>query len=298
MFQRIWFAIAVVTCVWAGPVSAGVQVVASIRPVHSLVSAVMEGVGKPGLIVQGGGSPHHYVMKPSGARALQNADLVFWIGRGLENFLIQPLEKLAGAAVVIDLAAAPGVELVEIRHGGHDDEHGARHMDMHFWLDPEIAAVMVKRIAEALVVADPEHSALFRRNAKTAVARLHALTENLSAKLSPVRHVPFAVYHGSFQYFEKRFHLSAFSTGISGVGNTPGAGKIAKIRDKMRRNGTKCIFSEPQFNRRIIEMISRATGADHAVLDPLGGHLEPGPELYFNLMQDNSDSLKNCLSGG
>ncbi len=114
------------------------RVVATIKPVHSLVAGVMEGVGTPSLLIQGGASPHSYSLRPSEARALSQADLVFWIGEDLETFLEKPLEALAKPATVVTLSTAPGVKLLDSReagtweahgeHGDHDeaahDEHG------------------------------------------------------------------------------------------------------------------------------------------------------------------------------
>ena len=72
----------------ASPAYADVKVVTSIKPVHSLVSAVMQGVGSPGLLVEGAGSPHNYSLKPSQAQQLQEADIVFWMGaKNLRPFL-------------------------------------------------------------------------------------------------------------------------------------------------------------------------------------------------------------------
>ena len=67
--------------------NAEIKVVASIKPIHSLVSYLMDGVGKPDLIVDGYNSPHGFALKPSHAKMLQNADLVFWVGEDLETFL-------------------------------------------------------------------------------------------------------------------------------------------------------------------------------------------------------------------
>ena len=67
--------------------NAEIKVVASIKPIHSLVSYLMDGIGKPDLIVDGYASPHGFAMKPSHAKMLQNADLIFWVGEDLENFL-------------------------------------------------------------------------------------------------------------------------------------------------------------------------------------------------------------------
>ena len=72
-----------------------VKVVTSIKPLHSLASYLMDGVGKPELIVDGYASPHGFAMKPSHAKMLQNADLIFWVGEDLEGFLEKPLSSIA-----------------------------------------------------------------------------------------------------------------------------------------------------------------------------------------------------------
>ena len=93
----------------ANSAQAAPKVVASIKPVHGLVAGVMEGVGQPSLLVRGGGSPHSYSLRPSEARSLSEADLVFWVGDSLEGFLAKPLEALAGRARVVTLTEAPGI---------------------------------------------------------------------------------------------------------------------------------------------------------------------------------------------
>ncbi|WP_421875909.1 zinc ABC transporter substrate-binding protein [Pacificispira sp.] len=107
---------------------AEVNVVASIKPVHSLVAAVMEGVGEPGLIVDGAGSPHTYALKPSQAQMLQSADVVFWIGHEMEAFLEKPLETLGANAKSVELIDAHDLTKLGFREGGafemHDHEHG------------------------------------------------------------------------------------------------------------------------------------------------------------------------------
>ena len=91
---------------------ADINVVASIKPVHSLVAAVMEGVGTPDLIVEGAGSPHTYALKPSQAGNLQNADLVFWIGDRLETFLEKPIESIATKARSVSFAESHGLNQI------------------------------------------------------------------------------------------------------------------------------------------------------------------------------------------
>jgi zinc transport system substrate-binding protein len=109
--------------------AAEVDVVASIKPVHSLVASVMQGIGEPVLLVKGTGSEHSYSLRPSEARALEQAEVVFWVGETMETFLLKPLRALAGNAKVVELWRVPGLTLLATREGGmweaheHGDEH-------------------------------------------------------------------------------------------------------------------------------------------------------------------------------
>lgn len=102
---------------------AEINVVASIKPIHSLVAGVMEGVGEPGLIVQGAGSPHTYAMRPSEATMLQSAGVVFWVGQELEAFLEGALESVAADATNVELMDAHDLVKLEFREGGAFDAH-------------------------------------------------------------------------------------------------------------------------------------------------------------------------------
>ncbi len=110
---------------------AEVNVVTSIKPVHSLVAAVMEGVGTPGLIVEGAGSPHTYAMKPSQARMLERADVVFWVGEKLETFLAKPLGSIAADAKTVALIDAHGLVRLDFREGGAFEGHDHGDHDGH-----------------------------------------------------------------------------------------------------------------------------------------------------------------------
>lgn len=112
------------TLLLASPVFAEApNVVVSIKPVHSLVASIMQGVGEPSLIVEGGASPHTYTMKPSNAAALQAAKVVFWVGPGLEAFLDKPLDTLGTGAQVVELGEAPGLAKLKFREGGAFEGH-------------------------------------------------------------------------------------------------------------------------------------------------------------------------------
>lgn len=289
-------------------------VVVSIKPIHSLVAAVMKGVGEPHLIVRGFASPHTYVMKPSDASALGNARAVFWIGPELERFLEKPIVTLAPDARVVSLAGIDGLTTLKFREGGpfegheeheehegHEagsshDEHETGETDMHLWLDPVNAAAMVQAIGRALSRTFPEHAAEFQANAASLAKDLGALTDELTRELSTVRHRPFIVFHDGYQYFERRFGLKAAGSVTVNPDVGPGARRVSEIRDKVARLGASCVFAEPQFESRLVQVVTQGTKTTVGVLDPLGAYLEDGPELYFELMRAMAKSIKTCLS--
>lgn len=298
------------------------NVVASIKPVHSLVAAVMEGVGEPALIVRGSASPHNYALRPSDAGALEDADIVFWTGHGMELFLADALETLAGEATVVELAKSPGIELLPMReggtfeahshgdeghdhdheghdheghdHAGHDHHHGEG--DMHFWLDPENAKLMVSHIAATLTEADPDNAAAYQANAEAELAELDALQGELAETLAPVADKPFIVFHDAYQYFEARFGLTAAGSVTVTPDVAPGAARVDELKTKVSELGATCVFAEPNFEPTIVSVITEGTEAKAGVLDPEGGALEEGVDLYPTLLRGLAADLVECLS--
>jgi zinc transport system substrate-binding protein len=288
------------------------NVVASIKPVHSLVAAVMAGVGEPTLIVKGSASPHTYALRPSDAGALESADIVFWTGHGMELFLADALSTLAGKATVVELADSPGITLLPLREGGafepHSDGDEAEHHDepaheghehgegdMHFWLDPENAKLMVAQIATTLSEEDPENASAYQANAEAEQLKLDALEEELKATLAPIADKPFVVFHDAYQYFEARFGLSLAGSVTVTPDVAPGAARIDELKAKVATLGATCVFAEPNFEPTIISAITEGTEAKAGVLDPEGGGLTEGVDLYPELLRGLATSLVDCL---
>jgi zinc transport system substrate-binding protein len=288
----------------AGPLpaqAAAPAVVASIKPVHSLVAAVMEGVGAPGLIVRGAGSPHTYSMRPSDARALSEARVVFWVGPVLEFFLRGPLRALAGKARIVALADAPGIALLPQRAGGawapdEDEPHGQGTYNAHVWLDPHNAQAMVAAIAATLEAADPAHAAAYRANAEREQARLAALDAELARELAPLHDRPYLVFHDAYAYLEARYGLAAVGSITVSPEQTPGVRRVRELRARIRQAGVVCVFSEPEFQPHLVQTLLEGSGARAGVLDPLGAALPDGAELYFTLLRGLARSLRDCLA--
>lgn len=374
------------------------NVVVSIKPVHSLVSGVMDGVGTPTLIVEGAGSPHTYALKPSKAKALADADIVFWMGPDLEAFLEKPIGTVASKAKSVSLMNAHDLKKLPFReggpfeahghdehddhktahkhddhdhgakkkahkhddhdhgakkkadhdhdhdhgkkkdakhddhdhgakkkahahddhdhgkkkdakHAGHDHDHGkeehAKHdhhahdhgeFDVHVWLDPQNAKALVHEIEEALAKADPANAAKYEANAKALMAKLDALTKEVSQKLEGVKDKGFVVFHDAYQYFENRFGVKAAGSITVSPEIIPGAKRVGEIRDKVKSLDVTCVFAEPQFEPKLVSTVTEGTKAKSGVLDPLGAELPDGQDLYFALIRNMATSIRDCLS--
>jgi zinc transport system substrate-binding protein len=362
------------------PANAEIKVVASIKPIHSLASYLMDGIAKPDLIVDGYASPHGFAMKPSHAKMLQNADLIFWVGEDLESFLEKPLSSIAKKAEKIELMETKGLQVLKFRernifdehdhddhghddHGkkeddhddhGHDDhgkkeddhddhdhddhgkkeddhddhdhddhgkkeddhddhdhdDHGKKEehddhddhdgheghahgeFDPHIWLDPINAKAMLNEMAEHLIENDPKNEAKYKSNLDNALKEIDKLTIDVMTDLSSS--VSSIVFHDAYQYFEERFNVKVLGAFTVNTDVMPGAEQLAEIREIIEHDKVACVFSEPQFNPDIINAVAKDMKIKTGVLDPLGATLDPGKDLYFNLIRNMSASFKGC----
>jgi zinc transport system substrate-binding protein len=287
-------------------------VVVSIKPLHSLVAGVMQGVAEPMLLVKGGGSPHGYSLRPSEARALAAADLVVWGGPQLEAFLVKPLVTLAHQAHQLELLEAIEGPLLALRgggsweghaHGHEEEKHGhdtegherADSVNTHFWLSPLLARQVVSHTAQTLSELDPENQSRYAQNAARLLERLEELHLKLQQKLAPVKNVPYVVFHDAYQYFEDSYGLNVVGSITLDADRSPGAKRIIEIREKIVSLGARAVFSEPQFEARLVDTVIAGTDARTGVLDPLGSELPAGPESYFQLLNNLAESLRAGL---
>ena len=304
------------------------NVAADIAPVHSLVSRVMDGIGAPKLVVQSGASPHGYRLRPSEAKALQDADLVFWMGEELTPWLDGALKTLASKASITTLMDQEGVILHDFResvlfeahdHSDHDDEkdhddhddekdhddhddekdhddhddHGGH--DPHSWLSPENAKLWLNIIASKLSVSDPENAATYFMNAAAGQTEIEEMITEVSATLKPVQGGKFVVFHDAYQYFENDFDFYASGAISLSDASDPSPARVAKIQKRIRDEGIQCVLAEPQFKRGLVATVMEGSEATASVIDPLGADLKTGPKLYTQLIINMAKTLRNCL---
>ena len=315
------------------PVRAEIKVVTTIKPLHSLIANVMDGVGEPSLIIEDSTSPHSFTLKPSHAKLLQEADLIFWVGEGIETFMERPLESIVKNAEVVEFMKVESIEKLKFReesiygdhddhddhdedhdghddhddhddhdedHDGHDDHddhaghegHNHGEFDAHIWLDPINAKEMVHEIAHELGHLDPTNKDKYEANADSTILALDQLIEDVSKDIN--KDAKFVVFHDAYQYFEERFGVRAAGALTLNTDVLPGAKQIDEIQDVIKDRGINCIFSEPQFNPKIISTIAKDTNIKTGVFDPLGANINSDKDLYFKLISNLGSELKGC----
>lgn len=307
--------------------AAELNVVVTSKPIHSLVASIMAGTGTPKLLVDGNASPHTYAMKPSDARAVNAAQVFFRVSEGLEPFTAKVVKSLPKSVTVVSLEEAPGLTLLDRRTGGpfeahshghgkkghdhgkhshgkkghhhddHDDDHDeAGGKDPHIWLDPGNARAMTDHIATVLAAANPGEAERYKQNAEALKQRIAALDAKLEQDLAPLKDRPFIIFHDATQYFERRYGLAAAGTITVSPEVQPSARRLRAIRSKISGLKAACVFAEPQFKSKLVDTVVEGTGARKGVLDPEGGLIPAGPDLYDTLMSGLASNLKDCLT--
>lgn len=294
---------------WNAAVSASVlpQVLVTIKPIHALVSEIMQEVGTPTLLLQGGESPHSYSLKPSQVKQLYQANLVVWVGPGIEKFLEKPLSMLNSNITVLRLFDVEGLKLLKVRdsiawedhshhHASYSEESGQpEEFDQHFWLDPQNAQIIVKAVSKALSKIDPLSATRYQDNAIRLLEQLKQLDDELQTQLIPVKNKNFLVFHDAYQYFENRYELSAVGIINLHPEQNSSAKHLHELRESIKTQKVQCVFSEPQFAPTLVATVIENTAVRQGILDPLGIDLPVGSEVYFMLLRRLAKSLRDCL---
>ena len=278
------------------------EIVASVKPLHSLVSAVTQGAHTVSLLIEGSMSPHNFALKPSHAKLLNNAKVVFYIDNQLESALKRTVIGLPTSIRVVTVSKTKQLNLLPARSGGNWEEDGHDHHhhdhgsnDVHFWLDPTNAIQIVKGIVRELSIVYPKNINLYKKNAKNIIKEIKSTDLSIKSMLVPIKDKPYIVFHDAYQYFEKAYGLNAVGSIMLDPELPPSPKRIIQIRAKIKSTNASCVFKEPQFRAKIVNTVIEDTNAQVGTLDPLGADLTPGPNMYPELLKSIASNLKTCL---
>ena len=306
-------------------------VVSTIQPINSLVNAVIGNTGKTISLIPAKTSPHEYKLKPSDTKKLQNANIIFFVSDHLETSLTKVFKNLPKNIKIINLMEDAGIKHLAIRdneawerhdhhhrHGDHDDydkhvkkdddhdhdkhskkdddhDDHEKEDDVHIWLSPDNAVKIIKKINKELSLFFPENAKTYNQNANQMIKKINQLKVELKKELLGIKDEPFIVFHDAYQYFETSFDLNAVgSVALEGdIASSPK--QISFIKDKIVKLKASCVFQEPQFDSRLVQIVVESTNAQIGILDPLGVNIKSGENFYLQLLKNMAKSLKDCL---
>lgn len=272
--------------------TAAPRVVTSVAPVQALVADIMEGVGTPDLLLDEAISSHDFALRPSQARAISEAEVIFFVGLHLEPWLMKALEN-SDANLVIGLGTLPNINTLPARelsefgeahdmHDGHD--HGD--VDPHVWLDPRNTLLMLDIIAGILTVSDPVNTDAYKANLETTRAEVIAASNNAKHALAALEDVELIVTHDSLQYLEVAYDLNVIGAFSASDGQLAGARSSSRLLETFGEN--TCVVGDISHPSRIVENLP--SGVAHVTLDPMGYGVDH-PTSLANL----ASALLHCL---
>lgn len=294
---------------------ADAAVVASLKPLGFIASAIADGVTETQVLLPDGASEHDYSLRPSDAKRLQNADLVVWIGPEMEAFMDKSTQSISTAKKVT-ISQLDGVKPLLMKgadddgdegteEGDHDHAHGekgdAHHhhgeYNMHLWLSPEIARLSAVAIHDKLVELMPQSRARLDANLKDFEANLAATDKQVANELAPVKGKGYFVFHDAYGYYEKHYGLTPLGHFTVNPEIQPGAQRLHQIRTQLVEQKATCVFAEPQFRPAVVESVARGTNVRMGTLDPLGTNIQLSKESYPAFLTQLATQYASCLKG-
>ncbi|MGP2499854.1 zinc ABC transporter substrate-binding protein ZnuA [Pantoea ananatis] len=287
------------------------DIVASIKPVGFIASAIADGVTPVEVLLPDGASEHDYALRPSDVKRLQNAGLVVWVGPEMEAFMTKSAASLPEKKN-LEIVQISGVKPLLLRGGEDDDHHDhddaehdhdeAHHhhhgeFNMHLWMSPEIAKKTAVAIHGKLLELMPQDKAKLDANLQHFEAELADTDKRIISQLAPVKDKGYFVFHDAYTYFEKHYGLSPTGHFTVNPEIQPGAQRLHQIRTQLVEKKAVCVFAEPQFRPAVIDAVARGTQVRKGSLDPLGTDISLGKDSYVKFLSQLSSQYETCLKG-
>ena len=285
-------------------VAGQVRVVASFYPLEYAAQQVgghrvsVLSLTKPGV------EPHDLELTARAVGRIAEADLVVY-AKGFQPAVDTAADE-EGADHALDVAPVANLDRLAPREDDGPGDPGNTHTDAedpagdpgaardpHFWLDPERYAAVVTAIADQLGQVDTGHAAEYSANAQVFAARLAALDGDFRGGLASCTNTDLVTSHAAFGYLSERYGLTQVPIAGLSPDVEPSSAKLAEVADFVRQHHVTTIYAETLGEPAFADTISRSTGAQLAVLDPLEGLTsQAAGQDYFEVMRSNLTVLR------
>ncbi|MCP3671011.1 MAG: zinc ABC transporter solute-binding protein [Gammaproteobacteria bacterium] len=269
----------------------GFRVVASIKPIHSILSSLMQGADEPQLLVKQGQIPYGYELDEQQKKDLSRADFIVWVGPELEKFLVEPMSGVMPQAKVITVLDDPSIKVLPSRW----DEY---RRDPFFWLDSRNMLILIDELTRELMAADSTRAHLYRRNRDALFKRMSELDRRLEYGYRGLKSGVGIAYYDTLQYFEQAYALKVRGRLAQNPMQDMDASRLLDGRSRMADGYYSCLLTEYGMKMPDLPLLTGSSSIKQAKLDSFGSRFTPGPDLYFQLMDYNTNAIKECLHHG
>lgn len=265
------------------------RVVASIKPLHSLVAGIMQGVAEPLLLMDGAVPPWKYRPDAVQMEALATADLIIWSGVELEPLLGGAISQLPDNVHIMEILASEEMKVLPAR--------GARELrDAWFWLDTRNMLILLDEITRELMRLDPHNAHSYERNRGRMLEPLIQIDRQMEFGYKDVGGIPVFFYHDTHHYFEQAYAMKMAGTVASPPSApTAVASGLLALKNWIIEAPGHCLFTELSLGEPHLELLLADSGITTVELDSIGSTLPPGPDLYINLMRKNFAAISSCV---
>ncbi len=266
------------------------RVVTSIKPIHSLVAGIMQGVAEPLLLMDGSVPPWEHRPDAVQMEALDSADLVIWTGVELEPLLGEAIAQLPDNDHIIEILASEEMKVLPSR--GAEEQR-----DAWFWLDTRNMLILLDEITRELMRLDPENSHSYERNRGRMLEPLIIIDRKMEFGYKDVGGIPVFFYHDTHHYFEQAYAMKVAGT----VASPPAAPAavatgVLALKNWIAGAPFHCLFTELSLNEPHLDLLLADSGVTPVELDSIGSKLPSGPDFYINLMRENFGAISACVS--
>ena len=268
--------------------SSSLRVMVSNKPIHSIISGLMVGAEPPQLLIDDQ-IPYNFNPSEEQLSRMRAVDILFWVGPELEPQLVDKIESLPSRVKVIELLSHQGMKILPARV--NPDQR-----DPYFWLDNRNLLIIIDDITRLLQGADPLRSHLYDRNRREIYSKLSRVDREYEYGYRGMKAGLGIQYFDTLQYFEQAYALKI----IDHVAGTPDKPietvELLKVREKIVDGEVTCLLSEKGFPAKHNTILLKGSHVNHGELNSFGFGLQAGPQLYFQVMNHNTEVIKRCLN--
>lgn len=271
-----------------------VNILVSIKPLHSLISHITDGLNQNKLLLTQQQSPHNFQLLPSQKRLINNAKLFFYSSDSIESF-VPGLKNTTKDVEFIQLSNIPGIHSLPVRSFHSHQHNESSNIDGHIWLSIENAKIIASYVTNILSKRSPDYSELYNKNLKSLLLKLNTLKQENFNLLNKHKDKPYLVYHDAYQYFEVENNLSGAHFITSDPEHAPGIRRVIELRKLIDTENIQCIFYEPPNIPALLYTLTEKKSVKLSAIDPAGLIIPMGKQHYFQLLRQTATSLDNCL---